>query len=70
MNNKLSEMRKLLKTLRIIQQKDDDTNKSRLNPYNPLSYITLVLIFIVGIFMFGFIGFWNEVDSTNPFKWR
>jgi hypothetical protein len=42
----------------------------RFNPYNPLSYIVLMLISIVGITMFGFVGFWKEVDITNPFKWN
>ena len=42
----------------------------RLNPYNPLSYLTLTIFFYVGIILFGVIGFWNEVDLNNPFKWR
>ena len=37
----------------------------RLNPYNPLSYVTLVLTFVVGIIMFGIYGFWKETDLTN-----
>ena len=39
----------------------------RLNPYNPLSYITIIIILIAGIIMFGTCGFWKEF--TNPFKW-
>jgi len=42
----------------------------RLNPYNPLSYITIVLSIVIGILMFGFIGFWKEADLINPFKWH
>ena len=42
----------------------------RLNPYNPLTYITLTIAFFVGIILFGVSGFWNEVDLNNPFKWR
>lgn len=42
---------------------------NRFNPYNPLSYIALILILIVGILMFGFVGFWKETTTLNPFKW-
>lgn len=41
----------------------------RFNPYNPLSYIVIVLLFAIGILMYGFYGFWKEVDYQNPFKW-
>lgn len=39
----------------------------RINPYNPLSYITIILYLIAGIIMFGVVGFWEEFK--NPFKW-
>lgn len=42
----------------------------RLNPYNPLSYIIIPITVILGIFCFGFIGFWKEADLINPFKWN
>lgn len=70
---------KLLKNLFIIQEISNDkripklgkgfTTAIRLNPLNPLSYVTLVLIIIVGILMFGFIGVWKEFDNRNPFRW-
>jgi hypothetical protein len=41
----------------------------RLNPFNPLSYIALIIIFIVALLMFGFVGMWEEMDLRNPFKW-
>jgi hypothetical protein len=41
----------------------------RINPYNPLSYIAVVILLIVGILMFGFVGLWKETDIINPFKW-
>ena len=41
----------------------------RLNPYNPLSYIALVLMVIIGILMYGFVGIFKETDYHNPFKW-
>ena len=76
-------MRKALKFLKIIQTvSNEERHKNglkrlgrgffeahRLNPYNPLSYIVIVLIPIVGILMFGFVGFWKEVYIKNPFKW-
>lgn len=42
----------------------------RLNPFNPLSYLTLTIVFFLGIILYGIIGFWNEVDLNNPFKWK
>lgn len=72
-------MRKLLKTLLIIQENkifDDVLNPKRsrtlyrLNPFNPLTYIAIIIIFVIGILMFGFVGIKNEMDFTNPFKWR
>ena len=77
-------MRKILISLRIIQiASNKQRGKQRLsrlgrgyseslrfNPYNPLTYITLGLILIIGILMFGFVGVWKEVDIRNPFKWN
>jgi len=74
--------RKTLKYLKILQEVSNEERKKqglkrlgnfskakRLNPYNPLSYIALIFILIVGIFMFGFVGFWKETETGNPFKW-
>lgn len=73
-------IRKLLKSIFVIQEVSNigrnpkigrGFNKAyRLNPYNPLSYISLVVIVIIGILMFGFLGFWKETDQRNPFKWN
>ena len=41
----------------------------RFNPYNPLSYVALIIILIVGILMFGVYGFWKETTTINPFRW-
>lgn len=41
----------------------------RVNPYNPLSYIAILLCLIAGIVMFGFVGIRKEMDLKNPFKW-
>lgn len=72
-------MRKFLKKIWVLQEVSN-RNRSpklgrgfdkayRLNPYNPLSYISLVGIIIVGFIMFGVVGFWKETDIKNPFKW-
>lgn len=42
----------------------------RLNPYNLLSYVAIILILIVGVLMFGFYGIGKEIDKNNPFKWN
>ena len=77
-------IKKLLKHLRIIQTVSNEQRHKqglkrlgrgyfeahRFNPYNPLSYISLVVILVVGIIMFGFVGFWKEIDMYNPFKWN
>jgi len=73
-------MKNILKFLFILQEVSNKkrtphlgkgySTARRFNPYNPLSYITIVLIIIVGIVMFGVVGFWKEIDYTNPFKWN
>jgi hypothetical protein len=75
--------RKALKYLLIVQEVDNEQrNKQglkrlgrgyfkayRFNPYNPLSYIALIIILFVGILMFGLYGFWKETTTLNPFRW-
>ena len=75
--------RKALKYLLIVQEVDnEERNKQglnrlgrsyskayRFNPYNPLSYVALIIILIVGILMFGLYGFWKETTTLNPFRW-
>ena len=72
--------KKILKFLLILQEVSNKSRNPKLgrgfltayrfNPYNPLSYIALVVIFVVGILMFGVVGFWREAELTNPFKWN
>lgn len=76
-------MIKILRFLRIIQTvSNEERHKKglkrlgrgyfeahRLNPYNPLSYITAILILVIGLLMFGVVGFWKEINNINPFKW-
>ena len=73
-------MRRFLKALLILQEvsnKDKDVKLGkgfrtvcRLNPFNPLSYVTIIITIIVGLIMFGFVGIWKEMDFKNPFKWQ
>ena len=78
------DFRKILKYLKVVQVVSNEQrhkqglkrlgsgyfNAHRFNPYNPISYIVLVIILIAGIIAFGFIGFWKETDLRNPFKWN
>ena len=77
------DFRKILRQLKIVQVvSNEDRHKKglkrlgrgyfdayRLNPYNPLSYVAVVVILIGGILMFGFVGFWQQTSTLNPFKW-
>ena len=71
-------VRKILKRLYIIQYKKVETDNKhikfwehrRLNPYNPLTYLLCIGVIIVGLITHGIIGFWEQVDFGNPFKWR
>lgn len=77
-------IRKILIKLRVIQVIDnEERNRNgvkrkgrgfmearRLNPYNPLSYIVVVVGAIIGIILFGFVGIFSEIDTKNPFKWN
>jgi hypothetical protein len=77
-------IKKILKTLLIVQEvSNEERHKKglkslgkgyfkayRFNPYNPLSYISLVIIAIVGVLMFGFYGITKEMEMANPFKWN
>lgn len=73
-------MIKILKILHIVQEisnKDREhllgngyATAIRINPFNPLSYVTLILMFIIGIIMFGVVGLRKEINYENPFKWH
>lgn len=66
-------IRKLLIFLYVIQHKRVENGfnniriKARLNPLNPLSYITIILCFLTGFILFGALGIWKEIDLRNPF---
>ena len=71
-------MRKILKYLSIFQEVSNKNRNPklgrgflkavRLNPYNPLSYLTVFIVLLGGLFLYGVLGFWKEVDMKNPFK--
>ena len=77
-------MKNILKKLKVIQTISNEErhkkglkrlgrgyfNAHRLNPYNPLSYFTLIIFIVFGIIAFGIYGFWKETDLRNPFKWN
>lgn len=67
---------KILKRLFILQEVSNDNREPKLgrgfstarrvNPYNPLSYIALILFTLACIIKFGFVGIFEEMK--NPFK--
>ena len=71
-------VRKILKRLYIVQYKKVEVDNKyvkfheyrRLNPYNPLTYLVCICVIAVGLITHGIIGFWEQVDLRNPFKWR
>lgn len=73
-------MKKILIWLYIVQKyknKGSEIKKGkgylhayRLNPFNPLSYITIIISLIIAIVLFGVIGFTKETNLRNPFKWN
>lgn len=74
-------MENILKKLLIIQEMPSQNTHPRLgkiycdaqriNPYNPLSYIYLAIMFVTIIIAYGLIGVYDEFkNAKNPFKWR
>lgn len=44
-------------------------NAYRINPYNPISYPVVIIAFLIGVLLFGFVGIWSQTDG-NPFRWN
>lgn len=68
-------MRKILTKLYVLQEKRNKNGfiRHRLNPYNPFSYVFLIIQFICGLILYGIKGLSNEMDlrgKRNPFKWQ
>lgn len=76
-------IRKVLKFLHIIQSVSNEQRTKlglkklgrgffeahRINPFNPLSYLFILLCIPIAIIMFGLVGIWEQIDKKNPFKW-
>ena len=41
----------------------------RLNKFNPLSYLFIIIVFVIVLLMSGLLGVYEAV-SKNPFKWN
>ena len=70
-------IRKILMFLSVIQFKKELPNhkmymveKRRWNPFNPLTYVCLILLFIVGFVLYGVKGVFEETEIKDAFKWR
>ena len=69
-------MHKFLTNLNIIQNRinfdsfGETSSTYRLNPFNPLSYILIIFVTIIGLIMFGCVGMRKEMPKHNPFKWQ
>ncbi len=67
---------KILKFLFVLQEriKTDVFNhkykQRRLNPYNPLSYIFLMILYTIGLFAYGIIGLIEQTEPIREFKWK
>jgi hypothetical protein len=68
--------KKVLKALFVVQEKQEidvlnrKHTKIRLNPFNPLTYLFMLGLVLVGIILFGIYGVFNEVDLKKPFNYR
>jgi len=64
-------MRKIAIYTKVLQEKPGKYGGKirRLNPWNPLSYILIIMTFLVGFVLYGFVGIWKELDFRNPFKY-
>ena len=64
-------LRRVLVILGITQKIKDERGfeRYRLNPYNPLSYITLLFALVI-MGMYGFIAAVVEILEENPFRYQ
>lgn len=77
-------IQKTLLSLQIVQEVSNDrrykmglprlgkgySKAHRLNPYNPLSYLFLIIIIPITILLLGVLGTLEELNGVNPFKWQ
>lgn len=45
-------------------------SEARLNPWNPLSCIIMLVIFLAYLLAYGYKGVGEKVKIDNPFKWQ
>jgi hypothetical protein len=63
--------KKVLDLLYVRQEqtlKSNGYTSSRINPYNPLSYVIIIVLIILGILAYGFVGVFEVLGFSNPFK--
>jgi hypothetical protein len=70
-------MKKLFEILWITQTKrvkngfGSESTMRRFNPYNPITYVVIVLFALIGIIMYGLVGFWDiENVSVLKCQWK
>lgn len=69
-------MSKIFKALWIVQEKTIETRfkrkvkVQRMNPYNPLTYVAIVLIFALAVVCYGIVGIWERSDFKNLFRYQ
>lgn len=67
---------KSLKALGILQEKKVKQRLGyyvyrRLNPWNPLTYLAILIMFVLVIVLYGVIGFYKEMSNTiKELKWN
>jgi len=68
-------MKKLFKILWITQTKrkknafGSESTMRRFNPYNPITYVVIVIFALIGIIMYGLVGFW-DIENVSVLKCR
>lgn len=64
-------MRKFLKSIGVLQNRVmGEFYRYRINPWNPLSYLTIVIVVIMSAVWLGVKYTYEEVRRKNPFKWQ
>jgi hypothetical protein len=66
---------KIFKWLYIRQERQYEDSygtwiKFRINPFNPLTWIVIILGLVIATPLFVLTGMWKEIDTGNWFKWH
>lgn len=43
--------------------------EERINPFNPLSYLFILIGLVIGLLMYGFVGMWEKITLKKAFRW-